>query len=138
MYPGGLKETPYQTMMEKKPDHVRTSDGQQILCLTRSSIGHSTRRVWNVAKEQAERSPFGTSQNISIVPNGKIRREYSKNLGRWQSTARFRSFQANYCTDAAETQGRGAEDSLTPQNLFSLDHTFVVLSFDHAYNVLFR
>ena len=56
MYPGGLKETPYKDMMDKKVDevrcfffHVRAGE------YSSAYIDHQTSRVRHVAQKQAQR-----------------------------------------------------------------------------------
>ena len=53
MYPGGLKETPYKTMIGRNPDEVRDKQGGSSSTLP--FLGHSTRSLRHVTEEQAER-----------------------------------------------------------------------------------
>lgn len=53
MYPGGLKETLYKDMMQKKPEEVRSLS--ILLYVLTDSADYTPRCLWNVAKKQATR-----------------------------------------------------------------------------------
>lgn len=54
MFPGGLKETPYKTMQERKPDEVRQKPLSEFSALICSSlcVDYSPRSVGHVTEEQ--------------------------------------------------------------------------------------
>lgn len=57
MFPGGLKETPYKVMQQKKPEEVRHRVNPFPTCDLPSvhypiDADHPSRRRWHVAEEQ--------------------------------------------------------------------------------------
>lgn len=55
MYPGGLKETLYKDMMQKKPEEVRFIALSILLHVLTNSADYTPRCLWNVAQKQATR-----------------------------------------------------------------------------------
>lgn len=63
MFPGGLKEIPYNQMMDKKPDEVRQLHFFVTL-IAHVGIDHSASGLGHAPKEQVEGSPIRTAANI--------------------------------------------------------------------------
>ena len=52
MYPGGLHETPYKTVMERNPDHVRYPYLLYLVLTDTLRVDHPARRVGHATKKQ--------------------------------------------------------------------------------------
>jgi hypothetical protein len=94
MYAGGLKETPYKDMMERKPDHVRVIYFVYFYVPTiPSKTDHSSSCFWYVAQESAARQASGETENISRHTHGQSRSQCVEKLGRRHASTGLRPTQ---------------------------------------------